>query len=219
MCRPYYCHGEPYCFLELPCSREVTAARTAFAAIRAAVGASLGEGFDLDDSVGETQRGFQGVGEAGAEVVADDEAIDDDLDRVLALAVEVDLVGEVADRAVHAHAGVALTLQVEEELLVFALASADHRRQDQQPRAGRQRQHAIDHLLYGLRGDHPAAAGTVRDADAGEQHAQIVVDLGDGADGRPRVLGGRLLLDRDRRRRPSMESTSGFSICSRNCRA
>ena len=35
--------------------------------------------------------------------------------------------------------------------------------------------------------------------DAGVQHAQVVVDLGDRADGRARVLAGRLLRDRDRR--------------------
>ena len=36
-------------------------------------------------------------------------------------------------------------------------------------------------------------------ADAGVEHAQEVVDLGDRADGRPRVVAGRLLRDRDRR--------------------
>ena len=37
----------------------------------------------------------------------------------------------------------------------------------------------------------------MRDADVREQQPQVVVDLGDGADGRPRVGGGRLLLDGD----------------------
>jgi hypothetical protein len=40
----------------------------------------------------------------------------------------------------------------------------------------------------------------IRIADAREQQAQVVVDLGDRADGRARVVAGRLLLDRDRRR-------------------
>src|SRR5690606_22090882 len=39
-------------------------------------------------------------------------------------------------------------------------------------------------------------------ADAGVEQAQVVVDLGDGADGRARIVRGRLLLDRDRRRQP-----------------
>ena len=42
--------------------------------------------------------------------------------------------------------------------------------------------------------------GAVRIADAREEQAQVVVDLGDRADGRARVVARRLLLDRDRRR-------------------
>src|SRR6185369_5690943 len=41
-----------------------------------------------------------------------------------------------------------------------------------------------------------------RDADRGEQQAHVVVDLGDRGHRRPRVLGDRLLLDRDSRRQP-----------------
>ena len=36
-------------------------------------------------------------------------------------------------------------------------------------------------------------------ADPGEQHPEVVVDLGDRADGGPRVAAAGLLLDRDRR--------------------
>src|SRR5439155_181379 len=46
------------------------------------------------------------------------------------------------------------------------------------------------------------ARRAVRHADAREEHAQVVVDLGDGADGGARILAGRLLLDRDRGREP-----------------
>ena len=42
--------------------------------------------------------------------------------------------------------------------------------------------------------------GAIRLADPREQQAQVVVDLGDGADGRARVVRRRFLLDRDRRR-------------------
>ena len=46
--------------------------------------------------------------------------------------------------------------------------------------------------------DRLAALRAVSLADAGEQHAQVVVDLGDRADGRTRVAAGRFLRDRDR---------------------
>ena len=45
-----------------------------------------------------------------------------------------------------------------------------------------------------------AVVRAVLDADAGVQQAQVVVDLGDRADGRAGVAAGRLLVDRDRRR-------------------
>ena len=44
------------------------------------------------------------------------------------------------------------------------------------------------------------AVGAVRDADPGEQQPDVVVDLGDGADGGARVARGALLVDRDGRR-------------------
>ncbi len=54
----------------------------------------------------------------------------------------------------------------------------------------------------GLALDRQAGGGRIGHADAREQQAQVVVDLGDGADGGARVLRGRLLLDGDRRRQP-----------------
>ena len=58
----------------------------------------------------------------------------------------------------------------------------------------------VDDLLGRLPGDRLAADVAVRLADARPQQAQVVVDLGDRADRRPRVARGRLLVDRDRRR-------------------
>src|SRR2546422_11383426 len=60
----------------------------------------------------------------------------------------------------------------------------------------------LDDLLGGLAGDGLAAAGTMRDADGAVNHTEIVVDFGDGADGRARRARGGLLLDGDGRREP-----------------
>src|SRR5262249_43208948 len=75
--------------------------------------------------------------------------------------------------------------------------------QHQEARAGRQRQDAGQDLLAALGGDRPATLGTVPLADPGVEDAEVVVDLGDGADGRARVATGRLLLDADRGRQPA----------------
>src|SRR5439155_1355053 len=91
---------------------------------RLAALAAVGHGLDLDHAVGQAQRGLERVGEPRAEAVTHDETVDDHLDRVLALFVELDLLAELADGAVHPDAREPLALEVEEQLLVFALAPA-----------------------------------------------------------------------------------------------
>ena len=63
-----------------------------------------------------------------------------------------------------------------------------------------QRQDLLDDLVGRLRADRDLAGRAVRLAEPGVEDAQVVVDLGDGADGRARALAGRLLLDADGRR-------------------
>src|SRR5262249_57054103 len=54
--------------------------------------------------------------------------------------------------------------------------------------------------VRGLVLDRAMALWAMRPADPGVQKTQVVVDLGDRADRRPRVVAGALLVDRDRRR-------------------
>ena len=69
-----------------------------------------------------------------------------------------------------------------------------------EPRALGQRHRPVDHLADRLRRDRLAGGGRVGHADPGPQQAHVIVDLGDGGDGRARVARRRLLLDRDGRR-------------------
>ena len=87
-----------------------------------------------------------------------------------------------------------------ELLLELPLAAAHDRRQHVDALVVRRQHHHVDDPLERLRRDLAAAEMAVRDADVGEQQPQVVVDLGDGADGRARIRAGRLLLDRDGRR-------------------
>ena len=138
------------------------------------------------------------------DALAQHEAVDDDLDLVLLVAREpfVALEELVDDDglAVDAGADVALTGQVGEQRVVLALATAHDRSQHLEARALRQLEDAVDDLLRGLALQPGAVVGAVLDADPGVQQAEVVVDLGDRADRRPRVAAGRLLVDRDRRR-------------------
>ncbi len=154
------------------------------------------------DAVGEIQRGLERFGEALLQVLADLEAVDHHADVVLLVLVQRRDLVELVDLAVDQRAHVALGAQLGEQLQMLALAALDHRRQQHQLAGLGQGQHLVDHLRDGLRLQIDVVLGAARRAGAGEQQAQVVVDLGDGADRRARVVRGRLLLDRDRRRQP-----------------
>ena len=131
------------------------------------------------------------------------EPVDDRLDLVLDLPVERQVVGQVDDLSVDPRPHIAGPGQLGEEVFIFPLLAADHRRQHQKRRPGRHfLQHSRHDLLAGLGRHRPAAIRAMPLPDPGKKHPQIVVDLGDRADRRPRVSAARLLLDRDRRAQP-----------------
>ncbi len=106
----------------------------------------------------------------------------------------------IVEFAVDAHAGEARLLPFGQFLAIFTLAPAHYRRQQVKPRSLRQRHHPVDHLGDGLRRDRLAGRGRIGDADPRPEQAHVIVDLGDGGDGRARIARGRLLLDADRGR-------------------
>src|SRR4029077_10889397 len=121
---------------------------------------------------------------------------------VFAFFVEIDLLAQLADDAVDANPRVAVFYRLLEKLLVFALAPAHHRREHLKARPFGKREDLVDDLLRRLRGDLAPAIRAVRLADARVQQTEVVVDLCDRADGRPRVAARRLLIDGDGRRQP-----------------
>ena len=68
------------------------------------------------------------------------------------------------------------------------LAVHDHRGEDHDPRPLRQRHDLIHHLADGLGVQGFAVVRAAGFADAGVQQPQVVVDFGDGADRRARVV-------------------------------
>ena len=155
-----------------------------------------------DQARGEVQRGLDRVGEPALRRRLRREPVDDDLDRVLLLLVElrraVDHVGELDRLAVDPGPAEPLRLQAAEQLDVLPLAAADDRREHLEAGALLELQDAVDDLLRGLSLDRCAALGAVRPPGAGIEQPEVVVDLGDGADRRARVLRRGLLVDGDR---------------------
>ena len=161
---------------------------------------------DLGDTVGEAERRLERVGEAPLDAFLQHETVDDDLDLVvLVLREPLVALQELVDvdrLAVDAGPHVALAGQVFEQRVVLALAAAHDGRQHLEPQAVVHVEDAVDDLLRGLALQPRAVVRAVLDADAGVEQAEVVVDLGDRADGGPRVAARRLLVDRDRRRQP-----------------
>ena len=106
--------------------------------------------------------------------------------------------GEVVHLAVDADPDEALPPGALEDAIALGLAVLDQRSEDEQPRPLRQREDLVDDLLDRLALDRMAVRA-VRVAGPGEQQPEVVVDLGDGPDRRPRVARRALLVDRDRR--------------------
>ena len=162
------------------------------------------------DAVGQVQRRLDRVGQPLLGGRLDRQAVDDHLDVVLLLLLELRRVGQRVHHPVDAHAAVALRVELVEQVDELALAGPHHRREHLEPHALVHGEHLVDDLLRGLAGDPLTAHRAVRGAGPGVQQAQVVVDLGDGADGRPRVAVGGLLVDGHRRRQAFDEVDVGF---------
>ena len=163
-----------------------------------------------NDDISLAEGGLHGVGQPPLGGLLDREAVDDHLDGVLLLLLQLRRVGERVHHAVDPHPGEALGLQLAEQVDVFTLAAADHRGQHLDPGALGHLQHPVDDLLRGLPGDRAAALRAVRPAGPRVEQPEVVVDLGDRADGAARVSAGRLLVDGDRRRQALDEVDVGL---------
>ena len=154
------------------------------------------------DAAGEGQRRLERLGQTQGKVLAHLEAIHHHLDGVLLVQLQSRRIGEVAHLAVDTGTDVALGRQILQQLGVLPLAIAHHRGQQHQLAPLRLGQHLIHHLADGLGGERNGVGRTARLTDPGKQQTQVVVDLGDGTDGRARVVGSGLLFDGDGGREP-----------------
>ena len=157
---------------------------------------------DRNEPVRERRGRLDRLGQALAQVGLQHEPVDDHVDLVLELLVEDDLLLEQAHLAVDLDAGEAVGPQLLEHVAELALSVANDRRVHREPRPLGQRQDLLHDLVEALPRDRPAADRAVRPADPRVEEAEVVVDLRHRPDGRARVPGGRLLVDRDRRRKP-----------------
>ena len=122
--------------------------------------------FDHRQPLGELQRGLETLREPLADIGSHHDAVHHHVDIVREFLVERRRVGKLMEGAVDLDALKALLEILCQLLAVLTLAAAHHRRQQIQPRAFRQRQHAVDHLRHGLAFDRQAGGRRIGHADA-----------------------------------------------------
>ena len=119
---------------------------------------------------------------------------------MLFILLQLDFFGQIVQIAVHPHADIARLASVVQHLDVFALALAHDRRQNLHFGALGQAHQLVNNLVNGLLVNLLAALRAVRRADTRPQQTQVIVNLGNRAHRRARVLGCCLLVNGDRRR-------------------
>jgi hypothetical protein len=119
---------------------------------------------------------------------------------VIFTAIERDRLIEVHEVAIDAGADVAFLGVLFEFLFVFAFTAANNRSEDHNAVIGFQREDGLYDLLGRLASNRIAAIGAVGRADGAVDHAQVIVNFCDGADGGTRRARGGFLLDSNRGR-------------------
>ena len=156
----------------------------------------------LRDSLAHPQRGFEGLRQALAQVRPHLESVHHGFDRVLAADVELRRLVEFHHGAVDARAHESRSLQFVDQLRVLSLALRDGGRKHHHRRALGVLEHGVDHLTHGLGGQVDLMIGAAGRPRARIQEADVIVDLGDRAHGRARVVRGGFLLDGNGRGQP-----------------
>ncbi len=134
--------------------------------------------------------------------VAHDQAVYHDLNRVHLIPFQVDVFRHVAHLAIDADAHKPGLLDIFQYLFVASLAVFNDRGEYLDARSVCPLFDLFHDLLRRLCFDSFPANRAVGDADAGIEQAQIVVNLGDGAHRRARVVADTLLVNRDRGGQP-----------------
>src|SRR5208283_5257905 len=154
-----------------------------------------------DGDQDETASQFHGEPDREFEAVLDSrlhqQAIYDDFDGVVLALVEGEVVLQVHQFAIDAGAGETVLDKLLHFFFEFAFAAPHDGRHDHDAIVGRKRHDTLHDLLGRLAADGLAAIRAMGYADRRVEQAQVIVDLGDGADSGTRTAAGGFLLDRD----------------------
>jgi hypothetical protein len=156
----------------------------------------------LNETISELECRFDRVRQTPAILRAHDQTVDDDRDRVVLATIQLRWICELDCRTIDDDANESLLPYGFEQIAEFSLATAHERGKHFDACPLRPGQDALGNLPGALSLDRAPTLRAMGRAGARVQQAQVVVDLRDRADGRPRIVPSRLLLDGNRRREP-----------------
>ena len=153
-----------------------------------------------EQAVSEFQSVLQRSDDLLIDSGADDERIDHGFDRMSLVFIEFDMVPQVARLAVDPRPPVAVDADLLEQVLVILAVNLVDRRPHLDLGAFRQGQQMFHHLMRGANRERLAAQRAVRRPHRGEQHPQVVGDVGHRADRRAGIGADGFLIDGHDRR-------------------
>ena len=115
--------------------------------------------------VGKCHDIFDGVCQSPLDAILNRNSVHDDFDIVLDIFLKLDVLGQIIQAAVNAHAHVTALLCAVKHFGMLALSAAHDRRQELKPGALRQLHNLVYHLVNGLALDFPATVRAVRDSN------------------------------------------------------
>ncbi len=144
------------------------------------------------------------LGDAGALLLLQDHPVNHQVNVVLLVLLQAEALGllQEVDDPVHPHPGVAFLQELLEELPVLPLPSPHQGGHEDGPGAGGALEEAVGDLARRLLLNGTAALGAEGLPHAGEEEAEVVVDLRDGAHGGAGVVARGLLVNGDGRGKP-----------------
>ncbi len=124
--------------------------------------------------------------------------------------LKLNRLSELAHFAINARAHITPPAQVFDYFGMFTFLAANHGCQDHEPSALRPLAHLVDYLVHRLLGDGDVTVRAERPTHPRKEQAQIIVNLGHGADCGPRVATGGLLIYGNSWRQPLNAVHIGF---------
>ena len=166
--------------------------------------------FGKDKAVTEFERGLQRLGQPFADFRFNDKTVNHDFYVVFLVFIERRDFFDVINIAVDFQALIPLFLQAFDFFFVFAFFAAGNGREQQEFGSFRHGEDFVHHLRDGLGFNGQSGRRRIGRAGTGPEKTHIIVNFGNGADGRTRVVRRGFLLNRNCRRQTFNRINFGF---------